>query len=155
MINFKNVIIGSMTLLLFITMYSFNFTQDKTIETDKKLVYAAVEDYVLALYEVKPERIERSVDTTLRKIGYYDYKGESYYNTLMTYQQLYDLSATWNKDGDRANDESPKEIEIYEVYDKTASARLIAEWGIDFMHLYKNNQGKWKIMNVMWQSEPK
>jgi len=70
--------------------------QKMETKTDRELVKAAVEDYVLGLYNVEPERIARSVDTTLHKIGYFDYDGEAYYHVPMTYQQLYDLSAKWN-----------------------------------------------------------
>ena len=128
------------------------YAQDPGI-TDHDLVHGAIEDYVLALYEVAPERIERSVDTSLTKIGYYDYNGKAYNHVPMTYQQLYDLSAKWNKKGDKANEDSPRNIEIYEIHNKTASAKLTAEWGIDFMHLSKV-EGRWKIMNIMWQSDP-
>lgn len=130
------------------------FSQSTETKTDRQLVHDAVEDYVLALYNVEPERIARSVDTLLHKIGYYDYKEKSYNHVPMTYQKLYDLSARWNEKGNQANSESPQKIEIYEVHDKTASAKLTAEWGIDFMHLCKVD-GKWKIMNIMWQSPPK
>jgi len=128
--------------------------QETNQRTDEDLVFEAVENYVLALYNVEPERIAKSVDPTLRKIGYYDYNGKSYDHASMTYQQLYDLSATWNVNGDQITKESPREIEIYQVHDRTASAKLTAKWGIDFMHLSKVN-GQWKIMNIMWQSEPK
>ncbi len=37
--------------------------------------------------------------------------------------------------------------------DQTASVKLIAEWGIDYMHLAKY-EGQWKIVNVLWQSHP-
>jgi len=141
-------------LTIFLSFHVKGQAQKVETKTDRELVKAAVEDYVLALYDVEPERIERSVDTTLHKIGYFDYDGEAYYHFPMTYQQLFDLSSTWNKDGKKANSESPKEIEIYEVYDKTASAKLTAEWGIDFMHLSKNADGNWKILNIMWQSDP-
>lgn len=128
--------------------------QDTNQKTDRELVHEAIEDYVLALYDVEPERIAKSVDPSLRKIGYYDYNGESYNHAPMTYQQLYDLSASWNAKGNQVTKESPRDIEIYEVHDRTASAKLTAKWGIDFMHLSKVN-GKWKIMNIIWQSEPK
>lgn len=124
------------------------------ITSDHDMVTAAVEDYVLGLYDVEPERIMRSVDTILHKLGYYDYNNESYSHVQMTYQQLYDLAGKWNKDGSQANDESPRKIEIYEVHDRTASAKLTAVWGIDFMHLSKVD-GIWKITNIMWQSPPK
>lgn len=121
---------------------------------DHDMVTTAVEDYVLGLYNVEPQRIERSVDTILHKLGYYDYNNESYSHVKMTYQQLYDLAGKWNIDGSQANDESPRKIEIYEVHDRTASAKLTAVWGIDFMHLSKVD-GVWKITNIMWQSLPK
>ena len=48
---------------------------------------------------------------------------------------------------------SAKEIEIFDVNSKTASAKLTAEWGIDLFHLAKIND-QWKIVNVIWQSQP-
>jgi len=53
--------------LLFVLISVPGLSQDN----DKALVQAALEDYVNALYEVDPSKIERSVDTTLRKIGYW------------------------------------------------------------------------------------
>lgn len=125
-------------------------------DNDKALVQSAIEDYVNALYNVDPSKIERSVDTTLRKIGYwYDSKSNEYKDNLpMTYQQLYDLAGSWNKDGSQITEDSPKEIVIYEVNDKTATGKLTAEWGIDLFHLSKV-KGHWKIMNIIWQSAPK
>lgn len=147
----------SIILLIFMLLTSVTIQAQtaSAIANDLDAVHAAVEDYVLGLYEVAPERIARSVDTSLYKIGYYDYNGESYYNARMTYQQLYDLSAKWNKSGEQINTDTRKKIEIYEVHDKTAAAKLTAKWGIDFMHLAKNSDGQWKIMSIMWQSEPK
>lgn len=143
-----------LTLLFIVLLFSFQHVSAQNSDmTDHDKVHAAVEDYVLGLYEVAPERIARSVDTSLTKIGYYEYNGKAYNHVPMTYQQLYDLSARWNKNGDKVNDNSPQTIEIYEVHDKTASAKLTAEWGIDFMHLSKVD-GRWKIMNIMWQSDP-
>jgi len=141
-------------LLIFFLMSIHGQAQDASTKSDRQLIMEVMEDYVLALYLVEPERIARSVDTTLHKVGYYDYKDEAYYNAPMTYQQLYDLSAKWNKSGEKANDASPRKIDIYEIHDKTASAKLTAEWGIDFMHLYKI-EGRWMIKNIMWQSDPK
>lgn len=145
----RTVFIFTCILLINACVYS-----QELASKDHELVKAAIEDYVLALYNVEPERIARSVDTTLHKIGYYDHNGKDYNHVPMTYQQLYDLSSKWNKKGNQANSKSPKEIEIYEVHNKTASAKLTAQWGIDFMHLSKVD-GRWKIINIMWQSKPK
>jgi hypothetical protein len=125
-------------------------------EADHKDVKAAIEDYVEGLYQVDSTRIERSVDSTLRKLGYwYNPKDKKYRDNLyMSYNSLVKLAARWNKDGDQVDENSPKKIEIYDINSKTASAKLTAAWGIDYFHLGKVN-GQWKIFNVIWQSMPK
>lgn len=121
-------------------------------KADAEAVRAAVLDYVEGVYEVAPERIERSVHPKLAKLGWgRDQKG-NYNEYPMTQPQLVELARTYNKDGS-IPDDAPKTIEIYEVLDKTASIKLTAEWGIDYMHLAKID-GRWLIMNVLWQSHP-
>lgn len=139
----------------FITTAQSN-TDDVKQNPDYESVHQAVENYVNALYEAKPKLIAESIDSTLRKIGYYYSGKEKGYadNLPMTYTQLYNLAARWNSDGKSANADSPKEITIYDIQSKTASAKLVAEWGMDYFHLSKVN-GQWKIVNVMWQSLPK
>jgi hypothetical protein len=142
--------------ILFLAGSSAITAQESNAITDTEAVENAIRDYVDALYTVEPSKIERSVDTTLNKIGYwYDEENDIYRDNLkMTYQQLYDLAGSWNAEGDKINDESPKEILIYEVNDKTAVAKLTAAWGIDIFHLAKVDD-KWKIYNIIWQSHPK
>ncbi|HSR49977.1 MAG TPA: nuclear transport factor 2 family protein [Acidobacteriota bacterium] len=119
---------------------------------DEKGVRAAIEDYVLGIYKVEPARIERSVHPELWKRGFYRRDG-NYTLHPMTFDQLVQLAGQWNKEGRVDADNAPQKIEIYEVLDKTASAKLTAHWGIDYFHLAKV-EGKWMIMNVLWQSPP-
>ena len=120
-------------------------------DADREDVKSAILDYVEGIYEVEPSRIERSVHPELWKRGFYLKEGK-YHLTPMTFEQLVKLAGGWNKDG-RAGSDAPKKIEIYEVLDQTASAKLTAHWGIDYFHLAKI-EGRWMIMNVMWQSHP-
>ncbi len=123
-------------------------------QEDYKAVKAAISDYVEGLYLVDSTRIDRSVDTSLRKLGYYYAPDKKWRDNLpMTHQQLSNLAARWNKNGDKVNDSTPKKIEIFDVNTKTASAKLTAAWGIDYFHLGKYNS-QWKIINVIWQSMP-
>ncbi len=121
-------------------------------EEDVEAVRNAVLDYVEGIYEVEPERIERSVHPDLAKLGWGRDDEGAYHRYPMTQPQLVDLASKYNKDG-RIAEDAPKKIEIYEVLDKTASVKLTASWGIDYMHLAKLD-GKWMIMNVLWQSHP-
>ena len=123
-------------------------------EKDKEGVRQAVLDYVEGIYEVDHTCIERSVHPELVKRGFFIKRGESAYTgTPMTYDQLVNLAKTWNKDGNRAGKDSIKKVEIYDVLDQTASAKLTAVWGIDYMQLAKYD-GKWKIVNILWQTHP-
>lgn len=121
---------------------------------DEVLVREAVLDYVEACYDVQPARIEKSVDPSLVKLGFFRGKKDADYRPgeSMTYKELVDIAGTYNKSGKLPKD-APKEIVVFEVLDKTACARLKAQWGIDYFHLAKVD-GKWKIYQVMWQSNP-
>jgi len=119
---------------------------------DKEKVRQAALDYVEGIYNVQPERIERSVDTTLNKRGFYKKDAATPYAEMpMTYDQLVKLAASWNKDGKR--DTKTKDIVVLDILDQTAVVKLTAAWGIDYMFLGKFD-GTWKITQILWQSHP-
>jgi hypothetical protein len=90
----------------------------------------------------------------MAKRGFFVKKGETAYSPhTMTFAQLVELAKNYNKDGHVAKD-APKEVVVYDISDQTASVKLTAVWGIDYMHLAKYD-GKWKIINVLWQTPPK
>ena len=122
--------------------------------SDEEGVRAAVLDYVEAIYDVEPERIERSVSKDLVKRGYWRENTDAAYREFpMTYDQLHELASNWNADGHLDTSTAVKEIVVLDVLDKTASAKLVADWGIDYMHLAKVD-GRWMIRNIIWQSPP-
>jgi len=120
---------------------------------DREAVKQAVLDYVEALYEADSARIQRSVHQELFKLGFERDKEGTYKPYRMTYQELYDLAGRWNKTG-RIPKNSKKEIVVYDVADQTASAKLTARWGIDYLHLAKFD-GKWMITDILWQTPPR
>ena len=120
---------------------------------DKDAVRQAALDYVEGIYQVEPARIERSVHKNLTKRGFWREPSEATYRpeSVMTFDQLMKLTAAWNKDGKR--DTSIKQVEVLDVLDQTASAKIVAMWGIDYMHLAKYD-GRWQIINIVWQAHP-
>lgn len=121
---------------------------------DDAAVRQAVLDYVDAIYEVKPDLIERSVSPDLVKRGYWKQSPDAEYRELpMNYEQLHQLAGNWNADGHLDVSQAVKEIVVYDVLDKTATAKLTAEWGVDYMQLAMVD-GRWMIMNILWQSTP-
>jgi hypothetical protein len=125
-------------------------------QNDHRGVRDAVLDYVEGVYDLKPARIARSVHPTLVKQGMVR-RGESEpYGgpVLMNFQQLHDLAATWNKDNANADPATaPKVVEVLDVQDATAVAKLTAAWGTDYFLLAKLGE-KWMIMQVLWQTPP-
>jgi hypothetical protein len=120
---------------------------------DRAAVEAAALDYVEGLYNADPSRIERSVHQQLTKRGFWRDSATAPWGPqlTMTYEQLIALSKKWN--ADKKQDISIKRVDVYEVLDQTASAKITAQWGIDYLHLAKYD-GRWKIINIVWQAHP-
>lgn len=119
---------------------------------DRDAVFKAALDYVEGIYNVQPERIQRSVHPSLVKRGFYKKDASTPYVEMpMTYDQLVKLAGDWNKEGKR--DTKIKEVTVLDVLDQTATAKVTAMWGIDHMLLGKYD-GQWKIVQILWQSHP-
>jgi hypothetical protein len=149
----KKLAVVAAALVLAVCLNVVRGQSNNQAAADREAVRQAVLDYVEGVYNVDPARIERSVHPELAKRGFYREKGkDGYREGKMTQPQLVELSKNWNKAGKLRKD-APKEITVFEVMDQTASAKLVAEWGMDYFHLAKYD-GKWMIVNVMWQSLP-
>jgi hypothetical protein len=119
---------------------------------DRDAVRQAALDYVEGIYNVQPERIQRSVHPALVKRGFYKKDASTPYVEMpMTYDQLVKLASDWNKGGKR--DTKIKEVAVLDLLDQTATAKVTATWGIDYMLLGKYD-GQWKIVQILWQSHP-
>lgn len=120
-------------------------------EKDQALVKQAISNYVEAFYQADTLLAYESVARELAKRGYYTHKGQIQEAT-MSFDQLVALSKRWNAN-QKITASTPRKITVYEVLDKIASAKVEAQWGIDYFHLAKI-RGKWMIINVLWQDYP-
>jgi len=119
---------------------------------DRAQVERAVLDYVEGIYEVKPELIERSVHPDLVKFGFARRSPEDDWRVIpMSYERLVELAGEYYAQAGGAPADAPKKVEILDVLNQTASAKLTASWGVDYFHLAKYD-GRWKIVHVLWQS---
>lgn len=121
---------------------------------DEEAITQAVLNYVNAVYEVKPKLIDESVHQKVQKVGYAPKKEDSGYREMwMTHAELRELADHWNKDGHIDPATAKREVKILDQLDQTATVRLDAEWGVDYIHLAKDGK-KWMIMNIIWQTYP-
>ena len=122
--------------------------------TDQEAIHEAVMNYVNAIYQVKPDLVDKSVHPRLQKVGFVPVKdGDGYREMWMNRDELRELTVHWNKDGHMDPATAKAEVKILDQLDQTAVVRLDAEWGIDFIELAKI-KGTWLIINVMWQTYP-
>lgn len=122
-----------------------------TCADDRTDVTAAVLDYVEGIYEADSTRATRSVDPRLAKLGLLRGAG-GYEQKPMSFSELRAATATFNKDR-HIPPGAPREVTILDILDQTASVKLVAAWGVDYIHLARLD-GRWVIVHVLWQSTP-
>lgn len=137
----KYKLITALFVLLSTTVWAQQADETKAIER-------AILNYVEAFYEADTAKAYESVAPYLAKRGYYQRNGAEAEAT-MSFEQLVRLAQRW-KNTQRITAASPRKITVFDVLDKIATAKVEAQWGIDYFHLAKVN-GKWTIINVLWQ----
>ena len=121
---------------------------------DREQVRLAVADYVDGFYQGDSTRLVRSVSPEVRKNGYWRASPDSAYRpSAMPYPAFMRFAAGVQAGRNRPPANAPREIVIFDVQDQTASAKLTAWWGTDYLLLGREN-GRWMITHVLWQSPP-
>ena len=139
----------SIITIFLIFFFSFNIqAQSKQDSLDIK---QAALDYIESQHNLKPGQFERSAHPRMVKRTFWTNKktGKEYLGETFTDAMIL-LAETYNQNGDKFPENPKKEVIILDVFDKTASVKLIADEWIDYMHIVKLN-GKWQIVNVLWQ----
>jgi hypothetical protein len=122
---------------------------------NRELVRRAVLDYVEGFYEGDSTKFVRSVSPDVFKSGYFIPRDSSrYVSSRMPWPEFHAYANRVKASGRPTPATAPKEIAIYDVLDQTASAKLTAYWGIDYLLLAKRD-GRWQITHVLWQTPPR
>lgn len=128
---------------------------DAQSDADRSAVRAAVLDYVDGFYEGDTTRLVRSVRPEVTKYGFFVPRNKSAYEgEAMPWSEFLSYAKSVKARNKAPDPKWPKEIDLLDVADQTASAKLTAWWGIDYLHLAKYD-GRWMIVHVLWQSPPK
>jgi hypothetical protein len=123
--------------------------------SDRDGVRRAVLDYVEGFYEGDTVKIVRSIRPEVTKYGFFVPKDSTRYaGEPMSFREMIDYAKGVKARGRPTPATAPKQVDILDVADQTAAAKLTAWWGIDYLQLAKYN-GKWMILHVLWQSPPK
>jgi hypothetical protein len=120
--------------------------------TDKQQVERACLDYLEGFYEGDTVKIIRSMKPSLYKFGYWknDSTGKYDPDGYMTYRQAIEYTKRVLAKKNFAKADSPKKVEVLDVMNTIAAAKVTAWWGVDYILLGKQN-GKWMIEQVLWE----
>jgi hypothetical protein len=123
--------------------------------TDTAGVRAAAMDYLNGFYTGDSTLHVRSIRPEVYKFGFWRARDSVRYaaGEQMKWSQFHDFTRRVKA---RAQAPSPnwrKDVQLLDVLDQTAAAKVTAYWGTDYLLLGKFD-GKWMITHVLWQSAP-
>lgn len=124
-------------------------------ETDRAGIQRSLLNYVEGFYEGDTLKLMESLKPTLYKIGYwknktsgvYDFDGQMTYTQAIAYARNVLLKKNFAKPG------SVKKVEVLDISEHTASGKVYAWWGIDYVLLSRQGN-KWMIEQVLWEGPP-
>jgi len=111
----------------------------------------AVLDYIESQHKVEPALMARGLDKKLAKRTYWQEKSGKEFVMETSYDFMVELAGRYNKKGDKFPKKPLVKIDILDVDKRVASVKLTVDEWIDYMHLYQNKEGHWKVINVLWQ----
>ena len=134
-----------LSLMLMVSIIS---AQDKSTEGVK----LACMNYIEGFYEGDASKLEASLQPTLHKFGFWKNKDSGAYEktNYMTFDQALEYAEGVKKDKRFAKSNAPKNVEILNIGNNIAAAKVTAFWGIDYILLSKEGE-KWMIEQVLWE----
>jgi hypothetical protein len=119
---------------------------------DREDVEAVAYGYIDCIYQVAPERVAQITHVELAKRGFYWDRDGKMTEAKMDFAGLEKVARVFNGERKRDIEKLPRKVEVLDVQDQTASVKVYAAWGTDYMLLAKYD-GNWKIVHVLWQGQ--
>ncbi|HMJ48791.1 MAG TPA: nuclear transport factor 2 family protein [Ferruginibacter sp.] len=119
---------------------------------EQKAIEQACLDYLDGFYEGDTMKIIRSIKPSLFKFGYWKNKKTDEYESdgNMTFTEAVAYARKVNEKKSFAKAGSPKKVEVLDIVNHIASAKVTAWWGVDYILLSKNGD-RWLIEQVLWE----
>ena len=121
-------------------------------QTDKEKVEKACLNYIEGLYKSDTVKLIQSLKPSLYKFGYWKNKTTGKYEPdgQMTYREALDYAKNVLAKKNFAKPGSPKKVEILDVMNSIASAKVTSWRGVDYVLLSIKDE-KWMIDQVLWE----
>jgi hypothetical protein len=122
---------------------------------DSAGVRRAALDYVEGFYEGDSTKHVRSIRPDVFKYGFWLPRDSTrYQGEQMPWSEFLAYTRRMRARGAVTPASAPKEVQLLDVLDQTAAAKVTAFWGVDYLLLGKFD-GRWQVSSVLWQSRPR
>ncbi len=119
--------------------------------TDRRAIENAIRDYIESQHQPDPKRMADALSDQLVKRTYWrDGAGEEFLRNT-DYSTMLRVAASYNLAGDKFPEKPREEIRLFAIDNRIASAVLTTDDWTDYFHLLRMADGRWKIVNVVWQ----
>lgn len=109
-----------------------------------------VVNYIEGMYTGDSLRVETTLAKDFTKSGFaFDREKETFQKEDISRERLFALANYLGKMDD-SSAEKTKNIQVFDSREKIASVKLDTLWGIEFLHLVKEENG-WIIKQIIWQ----
>lgn len=122
-------------------------------EEDATAIRAAALDYIEGWYGGDAERMSRALHPALVKriVAVNRETGEAFIDDMGAGKLVAGTRAAYGRQ--TPEDQRRTEVTIFEVFGNAASAKIDAGGWIDYLHLARID-GRWTIVNVLWELRP-
>ena len=119
---------------------------------EKEKIEKACLNYIEGFYEGDTVKLVAALKPSLYKFGYWKNKTTGNYDPdeHMTYRQALDYAKKVMEKKSFTKAGAPKKVEVLDMMNTIASAKVTAWWGVDYILLSKQNN-KWMIEQVLWE----
>lgn len=137
---------------MFLILLTFSLAVKAGAQTDKEKIERACLNYLEGFYEGDTAKLIQSLKPSLYKFGYWKNQKNGQYEPdgNMTWQQALDFAKRVQEKKHFAKPDSPKKVEVFDIMNTIASAKVTAWWGMDYILLSKQGD-TWMIEQVLWE----
>ena len=137
-------------IILFFALFAI--LKSSYAQENKSKIERACMDYIEGFYEGDTIKLIRSLKPSLYKFGYWknDKSGKYDPDGNMSFRQALDYAKKVFDKKNFAKADAPRKVEVLDIMNTIASAKVTAWWGVDYILLSKQDD-KWMIEQVLWE----
>jgi broad specificity phosphatase PhoE len=132
--------------------FLISITSSAQKKSDKFLIKKTLNNYVDAFYKGDTTKLKLAIKPRLNKFGYLKNKesGNYEYYAHMSYDKAMGFVTKMKEEGRTRDENKIRKVEVLDIGNHIASAKVTANWGVDYVTLSKD-EGKWMIEQVIWE----